>query len=132
MQNQYIGGELPKKGVWTVCKIKRGGGGLDKKEGVVFLMQVDNPMHTMLQQKQKRERGCLLCKIFPEEIENIFFEILLPKTKPVTVRIIYQPPSQKNIWQTLNENFVNLSVIIVIIVILILTVIIINFVRCFA
>ena len=28
---------------------------------------------------------------FPEEIENIFFEIFLPKTKPITVRIIYRP-----------------------------------------
>ena len=25
----------------------------------------------------------------PEEIENILFEILLPKTEPITVRIIY-------------------------------------------
>ena len=27
---------------------------------------------------------------FPEEIENIFFEILLPKTKPIVVGIIYR------------------------------------------
>ena len=27
--------------------------------------------------------------LFPEDIENIFFEILLLKTKPITVGIIY-------------------------------------------
>ena len=31
---------------------------------------------------------------FPEEIENIFFEILLPKTKPIVVGIIYRSSSQ--------------------------------------
>ena len=33
---------------------------------------------------------------FPEKIENIFFEILLPKTKPIFVEIIYRPPNQNN------------------------------------
>ena len=30
MKNQYIGGELPKKGAWAVCRFKRG---LGKKRG---------------------------------------------------------------------------------------------------
>ena len=42
---------------------------------------------------------------FPEEIENIFFEISLPKTKPITVGCIYRPSKQNNFLQTLNENF---------------------------
>ena len=46
---------------------------------------------------------------FPEESENIFFEILLPKTQPKTVRIIYQPLNQNNFLQTLNQNFVKLD-----------------------
>ena len=37
---------------------------------------------------------------FPEEIENIFFEILLLKTKPITVGIIYRPPNKNNLLQT--------------------------------
>lgn len=32
--------------------------------------------------------------LFPEEIENILFEILLPRTKAITVRITYWPPKQ--------------------------------------
>ena len=46
---------------------------------------------------------------FHEEFENIFFEILLPKTKPMTVGIIYRPPNQNNLLQTLNENFAKLD-----------------------
>ena len=34
MKKQYIWGELPKKGAWTVCRFKRG---LGKKRGVMFL-----------------------------------------------------------------------------------------------
>ena len=39
----------------------------------------------------------------------MFFEILQPKTKPITVVIIYQPPNQNNFLKTLNENFVKLD-----------------------
>ena len=44
-------------------------------------------------------------KYFSEEIENIFFEILLPKTKPIMVGIIYISPSQNNFLEILNKNF---------------------------
>ena len=46
---------------------------------------------------------------FPEEIENIFFEIFLPKTKPITVGIIHQPSNQSDFQQTLKENFTKLD-----------------------
>ena len=42
---------------------------------------------------------------FTEEIENIFFEILLPKTKPIVVRIIYRSPSQNNFLKIRNKSF---------------------------
>ena len=32
--------------------------------------------------------------IIPENIENIVIDILLPKTKPITLGIIYRPPNQ--------------------------------------
>ena len=50
-------------------------------------------------------------KFFHEEIENIFFEILLPKTRPITVGIIYRPLNQHNFRQTLNGNFAKLAAI---------------------
>ena len=46
---------------------------------------------------------------FPEEVENIFFEILLSESKPITIRIIYQPSKWNNFLQTLHENFAKLD-----------------------
>ena len=43
MRNQHC---LQKKGVWTVCRFKKG---LGKKEGVVFLRGgLETPIHTMM------------------------------------------------------------------------------------
>ena len=38
MKNQYRGRDCLKRGAWTVCRFK-GGGGLGKKDGVVFLRE---------------------------------------------------------------------------------------------
>ena len=46
----------------------------------------------------------------PNVIENIFFEILLPKTTPITVGIIYRPPSQTNFLEILNMNFEKIDI----------------------
>ena len=42
---------------------------------------------------------------FPNVIENIFFEILLPKTSPITVSIMYRQPSQTNFLEILYMTF---------------------------
>ena len=42
---------------------------------------------------------------FPNVIKNIFFKILLPKTTPITVGIMYRPPSQTNFLEILNMTF---------------------------
>ena len=57
----------------------------------------------------RNELSCIEKDFFPEEIENIFSEILLPKNKPITVGIIYRPPNQNNFLQALNENFSKLD-----------------------
>ena len=49
--------------------------------------------------------GYLQKHFFQKEIENIFFEILLPKTKPQIVGIIYSPPNQNNFLEIINANF---------------------------
>ena len=41
---------------------------------------------------------------FPKDIENIFFELLLPNTKPILVGTIYRPPNQTNFMKIFNEN----------------------------
>ena len=48
---------------------------------------------------------------FPHNIETIFIEIFLPKTKPMTVGIVYRPASQTNFLETTNEHFYKLDTI---------------------
>ena len=43
-------------------------------------------------------------------IKNIVFEILLSKTTPITVRIIYRPTSQTNVFEMLNMIFEKLDI----------------------
>ena len=45
----------------------------------------------------------------PKDIENIFFELLLPNTKPIVVRTIYRPPNQTNFMDIFNENLSKLK-----------------------
>ena len=81
-------------------------------------IQIDN--YQILHWDRNRKGGGVACYVrndrsyikkdfFPEEIENMFFEILLLKTKPITVGIVYRPPNQNNFLQTLNENFAKLD-----------------------
>ena len=42
--------------------------------------------------------------VFPREVENIFFEILLPNSKPIAVGTIYCRPCQINFLEVLNDN----------------------------
>ena len=48
---------------------------------------------------------------FPHDIETIFIEIYLPKSKPMTVGIVYRSPSQTNFLESINENFYKLDTI---------------------
>ena len=46
---------------------------------------------------------------FSREIESVFFEILLPNSKPITAETIYCPPNQTNFLELLNENINNID-----------------------
>lgn len=67
---------------------------------------------------RNRHRGSVTCYVrkdlsynilygFPHEIENIFLEILLPNSKPITVRTFYCPTCQGNFLEVLNNNNMN-------------------------
>ena len=62
-----------------------------QREGVVSFVRYDLGHNTL--------------SIFPREVENMFFEILLPITnsKPITVGIIYRPLCQSNFLEVLND-----------------------------
>ena len=47
--------------------------------------------------------------LFPNNIDNVFFEIHLPKTKAITVGIAYRRPNQSIFIKTFNENFAKLD-----------------------
>ena len=64
---------------------------------------------------RNRHRGGVACyirndlsyniiSVLPTEIESVFFEILLPNSKPIAVGTIYRPPNQSNFLEVLNEN----------------------------
>ena len=72
-------------------------------------VQIDN--YKIIRCNRNRNGGCVACyitnyiiSVFSREIESIFFEILLPNSKPTTVEAIYHPPNQSNILEVLNEN----------------------------
>ena len=46
--------------------------------------------------------------IFALPIENIFVDILLPKTRPFSVGVIYRPPNQNNFIEDFSESFCKL------------------------
>ena len=76
-------------------------------------IEIDN--YKILRCDRKRHGGGVACyirsdlsyniiSVFPSEIESVFFEILLPTSKPITVGTIYRPPNQSNFLEVLNEN----------------------------
>ena len=48
---------------------------------------------------------------FSRDIETVFIEIFLPKTKPMTIDIVFRPPSQTRFLETMNEYFYKLNTI---------------------
>ena len=78
-------------------------------------------IYDLLRCDRNRNRGEVACYIrkdlnyaqknlFPNDIENVFIEIHLPKTKPITVGNVHQPPNQTNFIKTLNEHFAKLDI----------------------
>ena len=72
-------------------------------------IHIDN--YNTLRCDRNRHGGGVVCYVrndlsydaksfFPPEIENIFFELLLPNTKPIVVGFIYRPPSQSEFINT--------------------------------
>ena len=76
-------------------------------------IQIDN--YKILQCDRNRHGGGVACyirndlsynilSVFPGEIKSVFFEILLPNSKPITVGTIYSPLNQSNFLEVPNEN----------------------------
>ena len=84
-------------------------------------MEIQTDYYDLLRCDRNRNCGGVACYIrsdicylqkdfFPNVIKNIFFEILLPKATPITVGIMYRPPSQTNSLEILNMTFEKVDV----------------------
>ena len=76
-------------------------------------IQIDE--YDLLHCERNRHGGGVACYVrndlsynaksyFPKGIENIFFELLLPNTKPIVVGTTYHPPNQTNLMEIFTEN----------------------------
>ena len=81
-------------------------------------IRIDN--WNILHCDQNKQGGGVFCCIrndlsydvkyfLPLETENIFFELLLPNTKPVVSRIIYRPARQSGFLEIINTHFTKLD-----------------------
>ena len=69
--------------------------------------------YELLQSDQNKHGGGVACYVrsdvsfnvrgnFSSEVENIFFHMLLPKTKSILTEILYQPPDQSKFLDKLS------------------------------
>ena len=86
-----------------------------KLDDSVPTLEVQLDEYDLLRCDRNRHGGGVACYIrydlsynvksyFPRDIENLFFELLLPNTKPIVVGKIYRPPNQTNFMEIFNEN----------------------------
>ena len=107
----------------NIAKLSNGaviGIGESKLDDSVLSSEIHIDNYNTLRCDRNRHGGGVVCYIrndlsydvksfFPPEIENIFFEILLPNTKPIIVGIIYGPPGQSEFLETINTHFSKLD-----------------------
>ena len=86
-----------------------------KLDDSVLTSEIQIDEYDLLRCDRNRHGGGVACYIrndlsynvqsyFPKDIENIFFELLLPNTKPIVVGTIYRPPNQTNFMEIFNGN----------------------------
>ena len=89
-----------------------------KLDETVLNGEIFIPGYSILRSDRNRNGGGILCYIkdticfkqredFSTEFENIFFDILLPQTKPILIGNIYRPPDQSGFLETLSNAILN-------------------------
>ena len=87
-----------------------------KLGNTVYDSEVTVDGYNIVRNDRNRNGGGVACYIrnsicfnrkscFSDNIENIFIDILFPKTKPISVGIIYKPPSQGQFLQQMITEF---------------------------
>ena len=91
-----------------------------KLDDSVFDAEINIEGYTLIRSDRNRHGGGVACYVkqhltfdvkyyFSNEIENIFIDIFLPKTKPFTLGFFYQPPNQYNFLHLIEDDFKNLK-----------------------
>ena len=86
-----------------------------KLGGLVLDGEINIDGYELVRSDWNRHGGGVACYIrsdisfnvrgdFSSEIENIFLDILLPKTKPILIGILYQPPDQSKFLDNLSTS----------------------------
>ena len=87
-----------------------------KLDHIVPDLEVNLSGYDILRCDRNRNGGGVACYIRKDlcfntralnskEIENIIFDILLPKSKPVTIGVFYRPPNQANFMELIVKSF---------------------------
>ena len=82
--------------------------------------EVNFPGYDILRCDRNRNGGGVACYIrkdfcfkartlHSKEIENLVFDILLPKSKPITIGVFYRPPNQAEFMDLMVEKLSNLN-----------------------
>ena len=85
-----------------------------KLDETIGNIEVEIDGYTMERFDRNRKGGGVACYVrndiifnvrehFSDEVENIFIDIFLPKTKPILVGIVYRPPDQSGFLELLSE-----------------------------
>ena len=87
-----------------------------KLDHTVSDLEVNLPGYDILRCDRNRNGGGVACYIRKDlcfnirplnckEIGNIIFDILLPKSKPITIGVFYTPPNQSNLMELIIKSF---------------------------
>ena len=79
-------------------------------------MEVNINGYSIIRNDRNRHGGGIACyvkndlcfntkKNFPNSIQHVFFEILIPKVKPIAVGIFYRPPNSNHFLNLLSNSF---------------------------
>ena len=107
--------EIAKESCATVIGISE-----SKLDNTVLDSEISIENYDLVRGDRNRHGGGVACFIrssicyniksnLSSDIENVFIDILLPNSKPITVGIIYRPPNQNNFLELFSEQINNLD-----------------------
>ena len=85
-----------------------------KLDKTIFDSEISIPNYSLIRKDRNRKGGGVACYIrgdicfnsqnyLSDEIENISFDLLLPKTKPISIAIVYKPPTDNHFLDYLSR-----------------------------